>query len=267
VTDFEPSVPRAAHRAGVPVMSFDHQHFIVAYDLSRLPLRLRSYAWMMHPFVKAFGLRQEKTVISAFYYPPLRPAWRHAVQVGPILRPLVRATEPTVGEHVLCYFRRHTPERVVDLMTAVDRPVRVYGLGERPARENLSFCAIDEGQFVADLASSFAVIAAAGNQLSGETMYFRKPFLAIPEKDHHEQCINAYFVKDLGGGDWRLIERIDAADVRDFLANVETYRENLHNSPHAFDGTDAAARAIEEFIQYPRAATATPRNLSRPTRE
>jgi uncharacterized protein (TIGR00661 family) len=248
VTDFEPTVPRAAHRCGVPVMSFDHQHFIVAYDLSRLPLRLRSYAWAMHPFVKAFGLRQEKTVVSAFYFPPLRPAYRDAVQVGPILRPLVREAHPTLGDHVLCYFRRHTPERIVDLMTSIDRPVRIYGLEERPQRENLTFLAIDERGFINDLASAYAVIGAAGNQLSGETLYFGKPFLAIPEKNHHEQCINAYFVKDLGGGDWRLIETITADDIQQFMGELETYRENLCNSPHKFDGTDDAAREIEAFV-------------------
>lgn len=249
VTDFEPTVPRAAHRAGVPVMSFDHQHFIMAYDLSRLPLRLRSYQWVMSPFVRAFGIRQQKTVVSAFYFPPLRPAWRHAIQVGPILRQVVRQTEPTIGAHVLCYFRRHTPDRVVDLMTCVDRPVRVYGLGERPNRANLTFCPIDEQNFVRDLASAHAVIAAAGNQLSGETLYFRKPFLAIPEKNHHEQCINAFFVKDLGGGDWQLIERLQPADVTRFLGQVESYRENIQNSPHKFDGTDDAVREIEAFIR------------------
>ena len=186
VTDFEPTVPRAAHRCGVPVMSFDHQHFILAYDLGRLPLKLRSYAWLMHPFVKMFGLRQQKTVVSAFYFPPLRKGYKDVAQVGPLLRPLVRKTNPTVGDHILSYFRRHTPDRVVNLLEGIDHPVRIYGLGERPARANLTFCPIHEENFVRDLASARAVIGAAGNQLSGETLYFGKPFLAIPERKPHE---------------------------------------------------------------------------------
>lgn len=248
ITDFEPTIPRAAHKQGVPVMSLDHQHFIVAYDLSALPTRLRAYAWVMHPAVRAFGLRQQKTVVSAFYFPPLRSAYSDAVQVGPLLRPIVRQTQPTEGEHVLCYFRRHTPDRVVDLMRAADAPVRIYGLGERPPTDNLTFCKIDEQQFVTDLASSRAVIAAAGNQLSGETLHFGKPFLAIPEKAHHEQCINAHFVKSLGGGDWRLIEKIEKMDVVQFLNDSDQYRQNLRNSKHKFDGTEDALREIEAFL-------------------
>jgi len=249
VTDFEPTVARAAQQSGVPVMSLDHQHFIVAYDLGSLPWRLRSYAWGMVPVVKSFGLGQQKTVVSAFFFSRLRPAYRDVIQVGPILRPLVRQTKATLGDHILCYFRRHTPERIVDLMTHAERPVRIYGLGERPARDNLHFCKIAEEPFVADLASAWAVVGAAGNQLSGETLYFGKPFLTIPEKNHHEQRINAHFVKELGAGDCQFIENIQPDDLTRFLGEAENYRNNLANSPHHFDGTEAALAEIEAFLQ------------------
>lgn len=36
VTDFDPLLPRAATRMGVPFISLDHQHFLLAYDLSSL---------------------------------------------------------------------------------------------------------------------------------------------------------------------------------------------------------------------------------------
>ena len=44
ISDFEPLLPRAARQAGVPHRSVDHQHFLVAYDLSSLrpELRLRA---------------------------------------------------------------------------------------------------------------------------------------------------------------------------------------------------------------------------------
>ena len=37
ITDFEPALPRAAKRLGLPFVSFDHQHFLTAFDLSTLP--------------------------------------------------------------------------------------------------------------------------------------------------------------------------------------------------------------------------------------
>ena len=95
----------------------------------------------------------------------------------------------------------------------------------------------------------WAVVGAAGNQLSGETLYFGKPFLAIPEKNHHEQRINAHFVRELGAGDWQFIEKIQPENLTRFLGEAETYRNNLANSPHHFDGTAAALAEIEAFLQ------------------
>ena len=37
ITDFEPVLPRAARRLGIPVVSVDHQHFLLAYELRELP--------------------------------------------------------------------------------------------------------------------------------------------------------------------------------------------------------------------------------------
>lgn len=36
ITDFEPALPRAASRQGIPLVSVDHQHFLLAYDLDAL---------------------------------------------------------------------------------------------------------------------------------------------------------------------------------------------------------------------------------------
>ncbi len=132
VCDFEPLVARAAHRLSVPVLSLDHQHFLTTYDLRTLPARLRWWAKAMSLSVWAFGIGQQKTVVSAFYRPPLRRGCEAVVQVGPLLRPAVRARTPTVGPHILSYLRKATPPRVVDWLGDLAIPVRIYGLGERP---------------------------------------------------------------------------------------------------------------------------------------
>jgi uncharacterized protein (TIGR00661 family) len=248
VTDFEPLLPRAARRVEIPVLSLDHQHFLVAYDLSSLPLYLRSYALAMRGFVKAFGIRAQRTVVSAFYKPPLRSGYEEVVQVGPLLRPVVRETQPTPGEHVLVYLRRSTPPEVLKLLSSLEVPMQVYGLGERPAHGNLQFRPINEQAFVEDLASSDCVIAAAGNQVLGEALHFRKPVFALPEQKHHEQCINACFLEQLGGGAWMPIERVSGEDLRAFLKRRDQFREQLEGSLERFDGTDAAALEIESML-------------------
>lgn len=47
ITDFEPSLPRAAHNLGIPYLSFDHQHTLSVSDFSALPLRLRWKAYFI----------------------------------------------------------------------------------------------------------------------------------------------------------------------------------------------------------------------------
>lgn len=249
VTDFEPWAPRAAHQLGVPVLSLDHQHFMVAYDLAGLPLRLRRWAWLMSWSVWMFGIKQSRTVISAFYKPPLLPAWKHAIQVGPLLRPAVQARKPTNEGHLLSYLRKSTPPEVVDMLADCGQSVRVYGLGERKPQGGIAFRPISESGFLDDLATCDAVVAAAGNQLLGEALYFGKPIFALPEYKHHEQCINAHYLKALGGGDWAYLERVRPAQLNSFLDQRESYRRQLADSEMQFDGTRQAAEAIDRAVE------------------
>lgn len=248
ITDFEPLLPRAARRAGVPVLSLDHQHFLSTYDLSSLPKVLRDWAWRMSWSIWMFGIRQQRTIVSAFYKPPLRPNCQEVIQVGPLLREAVANREPTRGEHLLSYVRRATPPAVIDHLAGLPIPVRLYGLGPQPPRGSITFCEIDEQTFVDDLATCDAVIAAAGNQLMGEALHFGKPVLALPERHHYEQRINATFIEQMGAGEQGIIEKVTAADMRGFLDRRDAYRENLSQSDTCYDGGPEVERVIEEML-------------------
>lgn len=249
VSDFEPLVARAAHCAGVPVLSLDHQHFLLAYDLSSLPTGLQWRARSMKLAVWMFGIGQQRTVVSAFYRPPLRPGYEDVIQVGPLIRPAIRTAQPRVGDYLVSYLRRNTPPRMVELLADLDTPVRVYGLGLQSTRRQLNFFDVDEDSFTESLAGCRAVIAAAGNQLLGESLYLAKPFFALPEKQHFEQSINAHYLKQLGGGDWAAIEDVKHADLTRFLEQLETYRTNLAGRSAEFDGTADAVGAVEGMLK------------------
>ena len=249
ICDFEPLMPRAARMSGVPVLSLDHQHFMTTYDLGTLPKRLQRWAWLMGWSLVPFQIRQQKTVVSAFYKPPLKRGKEDVVQVGPLLRPAVRAREPVVGGHILTYLRRATPDRVIDALASLPLPVKIYGLGLRENRGNISFHEIDERTFLDDLSSADSVISAAGNQLLGEALYFGKPCLVMPEFNHHEQCINAHFLESMGYGEQQYLERVSLADMQSFLDNRATYRERLVGTADQFDGVEETATAIEEMLR------------------
>ena len=72
IVDFEPALPRACARLGVPLVSVDHQHFLLAYDLSALPPSLQWNAWAMGYAVWMCTAGASATVVSAFFRPPLK---------------------------------------------------------------------------------------------------------------------------------------------------------------------------------------------------
>ncbi len=248
LSDFEPALPRAAHREQVPFLSIDHQHVLVACDLTSLSPELQWYAWWMGWAIRWHYEGRCHGVMTAFYQPPVKPGFESLRLVGPIIRPEVASASPTTGDYLLSYLRSTTPDRVIDLLAATCRPVKIYGLGERPPRGRLTFHAIHERTFVEDLAGCHAVVCAAGNQLLGESLFLGKPALAIPEAFHHEQRINACFLQSMGAGDWTTLEDLDAERLQAFLSRCDEYRTAASSLRGQLDGTPDTLDAIRREL-------------------
>lgn len=246
ITDFEPLLPRAARRCGVPYVSLDHQHFLVTSDLSDLPWKLRAHAASMSGFVRAFVHGQERTVVSSFYFPKLRSDVQRVTQIGVLLRQEVRQAQVHSGEHIIAYLRRFAAREVMSALRACKCPVHVYGLGERSATGNLRFLAIDAERFVADLASSRALVSTAGNQLVGEALYLGKPILAIPEPGNFEQQINGHFLQYSGCGLCLDCERVTIAHLRQILDHADEFAGGVDREQLC--GNEDALRAINEVL-------------------
>lgn len=248
IADFEPALPRAAGRMGIPLVSVDHQHFLLTYDLDSLPRSLQWNAWFMSHAVWMYVMEASDTVVSAFFRPPLRRGWEHVVQVGPLLRREILDATPRDDGFILSYLRRHTPFSAIEALADCGMPVRVYGLGQRDAVGQVSFHAIDERAFVADLTACRGLVSAAGNQLIGEALHLGKPLLVLPERAHAEQTINAHFLAAEGCGEFVPLERVDTAAVRGFLDRREMFAASLATRQGGMDGLPAAARAIATAI-------------------
>ncbi len=248
LTDFEPGLPRAARRCGLPFLSLTHQHFLLAYDLSILPAKLQFFARMMQIAVRLHYTEQEISMISSFFVAELKPEWKQrAISLGPMIRPEVRNRKTSQGNYLLSYLRRNTPERILKELSCSPVPVKVYGLGERPARGNLTFHQIDSIRFVDDMANCLGVVSAAGNQLLGECMYLGKPVLAIPETMHHEQLINAHFLREMKCGNFVPLERFSRSDLENFLNHLQQYRTQIEKTCLGNEGTDQAVSIIEKY--------------------
>ena len=248
ITDFEPALPRAAGRLGIPLLSIDHQHFLLAYDLDALPRSLQWNAWFMSHAVWMYVSEAADTVVSAFFKPPLRRGWEHVVQVGPLLRREILEARPSDEGFVLSYLRRHTPFSAVEAISDCGLPVRVYGLGERDSVGHCSFHAIDERRFVDDLAACRCLVSAAGNQLIGEALHLGKPMLVLPEQAHSEQLMNSHFLEAMGCGRFELLEEVTPARVDAFLAGLDSLAADLAAVEGRMDGTPDVLRVIEHRL-------------------
>lgn len=231
ITDFEPLLPRAAERRGVPYISFDHQHFLTSYDLSALPSSLRWWASAMKLAVQSHYAKQTQTIVTSFFHCPLLAGHEDTISVGPIVRSAMRRATATRGDYLVSYLRKHTPERVVRELEAAPCEVRVYGLGARQPRGNLKFNPFDAHQFVEDLAGCMALVGAAGNQTLGESLHLGKPVLALPEDRHFEQRINAFYLQERGYGQAVSLSDFTGEHLRQFVRSLDSYIPSVEEVP------------------------------------
>jgi len=255
ITDFEPALPRAAGRLNIPLVSVDHQHFLMAYDLDALPWSLQWNAWFMSHAVWMYVSEAADTIVSAFFRPPLRRGWEHVVQVGPLLRREILEARPRDDGFVLSYLRRHTPFSAIEAMADCGLPVKVYGLGQRDPVGNCSFHAIDDTTFVEDLAACRCLISAAGNQLIGEALHLGKPMLVLPERAHSEQLMNSYFLQTMGCGEFTYLEDVTADRVKLFVAGLDRFAPALAAVRGRMDGTDDVLRVIHHRLAQRQSST------------
>lgn len=249
ITDYEPALPRAARRCGVPFISLDHQHFLVAYDLSSLPPQLRLHAAFMAQIVRVYYTGEAETIVSAFYFPPLKPTHQDAKQIGILMGPEVLHAYRRNGAHLVAYLRRSASQALLEALSQCGCEVRIYGLGVQPTAGSLRFFDVDVLRFVEDLATSRALISTAGNQLVGEALYLEKPVLAIPEPGNYEQQINAHFLRQSGAGTSVEMESIAPDQVRQFLDRLDKFRGRIDRD--RLYGNAKALSIIRQYLEEP----------------
>jgi uncharacterized protein (TIGR00661 family) len=245
ITDFEPALPRAARRTGLPFVSFDHQHFLTSFDLSSLPWLLRWKARSIALPVNLFYSGQRETIVSSFFSAPVHQNHAKVTSVGVMVRRELQKAHPCDEGHLLVYLRRFAPPRLMEALRRCGRRVVIYGLGERPCEQNLQYCEVSEVGFLDDLVNCHALISNAGNQLVGEALWLRKPVLAIPEEGNFEQSINGHFLSQSECGRAIDADAVTEQVLSEFLKDVPAYRERIN--PESVFGN---ARAIEAISRH-----------------
>ena len=169
IAGFEPALPRAAARAGLPLVSLDHQHVFTVSDLSHLPASLRRDARLIRAVVGLYCSTQDRPVVCSFRFLKAYRGYEdgdRVVRVGPLLPRSILEARPDTGEHLCAYFRPAVLSRLLPELARSEREIRVYGGGQQPDVGKLRFLPIDEHGFVENLRTCRGYVGGAGNQAS-----------------------------------------------------------------------------------------------------
>lgn len=248
ITDFEPILPRAAIITGLPWVSFDHQHFLSTSDFNHLPWRYRWRAFFLRSCIPLFYRGQHAEIVSSFHHLPPREGTENVHRIGILLRESVIKAKPRRfhGNHIVVYMRRHAPNSLLNALHATGRECIVYGVGERPNEGRITFRAIADEEFVDDLASSYCLIATAGNQLLGEAHYLEKPVLAIPENGNFEQALNGQLLLHSKRGWVMTFRTLNSHSLQHFLLAVPGIRRHIDSD--SVCGNQDAIRILSEAL-------------------
>jgi len=249
ITDFEAFSPRAARRIGLPVLSFNHQQIITETRYT-LPASLRLQALVAMSVIKVIApSKPEHLLLSSFFFPPLKHPSRTTL-VPPIIRPAVQNLQPRQADHVLVYYNQpDESSHVLDQLRRIDAEFIVYNFdppGPAQTYPNLVFKQPSLDGFLADLASSKAVVCTAGFTLISEALYLGKPLLVVPNRGIFEQTLNALFLQRENLGEAVLGRSLQRQDLSSFLSRCDRYAERLRNRPAC--GNKEAVACIEGVL-------------------
>jgi uncharacterized protein (TIGR00661 family) len=231
ISDFESWAYLYGKSHGLPIISIDNMQVLNrCQHPPELLDGLRPEFDLTRAFVKSKLPFCDHYFITTFFYPPV--SRKRTTLVPPVLRPEVIAMTPTRGDHVLVYQTSEDHDALAAVLGRCGMECRIYGLRrdlkEEQVEGNLRYRPFDERTFIADVASSRAVISGGSFTVMSECVYMHKPLL-----------------QHLGYG--RTANHIDESVVRDFLAAVPACEERLAN--YKQDGNRALEAALTAELQ------------------
>jgi uncharacterized protein (TIGR00661 family) len=233
ISDFESWTYFYAKVHRVPVLSIDNiqminrcRHAPEIIDVDRSGFEVA------RAFVKSKLPNCDHYLITTFYYPEIRKP--DTSLYPPILRPEILAAKTRAGaekngDHLLVYQTAEGNDALAQALADSGLECRIYGMRrgikEEQVEGNLRYRPFSETEFIADLASARAVVAAGGFTLMSECVYLHKPVLSSPVDGQFEQLLNALYLEREGYG--RYAPSVDRAALASFLDAVPACEQRL----------------------------------------
>jgi uncharacterized protein (TIGR00661 family) len=248
ISDYEFFLPRVSRQIGLPCLSFNHQTVVTCCSHPVPWSQLTSY-FAICCSIKFLHSQASEFLAISFYRPSLRPGSRVKL-LPPLLRDSVFRHQPRAGDHIVAFQGYTTFERFMPFLSAIPRPVMVYGFHSDHTEGNLRFKKFSEPGLLEDLASCAYVICGGGHTLISEALHYGKPVLSFPIKNNFEQFLNAYYVERLGYGRYCTSFTPRPELITAFESDLEKFRGNIRGEN--FNGNPEIFALIDRFIRRQR---------------
>ncbi len=248
ISDFESWTYLYGKTHRLPTLSIDNMQII---NRCTLPPEVLAGHQAEFQLTKAFIKSKlpfcNEYFITTFFHPEVRKDRTRLFP--PILRPEILNANRRKGDHLLVYTTGEGNRTFAETLRKSGVPCRIYGmrrnLTEEVVEGNLYFQPFSETKFIDDLASSMGVIAGGGFTLMGESVYLRKPMLAVPLARQFEQVLNARYL-ELEGYGRHATTLDDAQTITDFIAGIPAFEAKL--ATYEQDGNRLIMTAIDEWL-------------------
>jgi uncharacterized protein (TIGR00661 family) len=253
ITDFEHYTPRAALRAGIPIIAFSHSLFIrfLKLDPSELPQGVRASYRIAKNTVRYLYPLGHTNIVNTFYPFPHQEA-KGVAFLGPILQRELIAAKRFVeeGDFVLVYPKPPNEDLFLRLIKEIPHLDFIFYVRE-PQRfqdsKNIRFKEFSHEGFLRDLAQSRFALSTAGHQLPCEALFLKKPMLVVPEGGQFEQFYNGRMLEEMGLGLSVSLQGMNPRVVGDFADRVEVYRAKLEEVSIS-DATSTAVSILQREL-------------------
>ncbi|MEK7652957.1 MAG: MJ1255/VC2487 family glycosyltransferase [Patescibacteria group bacterium] len=241
ITDFESTVAYLAKLKKRPLISIDNQHQLTNTKIV-LPKKYFKDLLIVKAVVKSMVWGDNYYFITTFFETPI--AKEKTFLFPPILRREILELKPEKQDYVLVY---HTDnfDCLVEELKKINCRFVVFGSNMEKVEGNIEFKNYSTYNFLNYLASSKAIIGTAGLSLITESLYLKKPYLALPVKKQIEQIVNAHYLKRQGYGDFAFEFTKEKFD--EFIKNIGEFENNLNRCNYT--NNEAIFRKLDEVIE------------------
>jgi uncharacterized protein (TIGR00661 family) len=222
ITDFEPMTAYLANYYDIPLITIDNQHRI-RYLHHHLPTSMKADSLVIENIIRAIVPRPDISLVTTFYYGRVKND--RTFLFPPILRRQLTSQKISNEEHVLVYLTSGFETFVKYLAKFTRERFLLYGYNRDEEIGPITYKPFSKEGFLKDLATCKAVMATAGFTLITESLYLRKPFLAMPMKGQFEQELNGYMLEKLSYG--HNAKRISSKSIAAFLYHIPDFEKQL----------------------------------------